>query len=368
LYAEAGELNLSGILTRFNNNIIIPLYVFNSAALNRILIIQTAFIGDVILATPVAEKLHHAFPGAKIDFLVKKGNQMLFENHPFINTYIYWNKDESKYQNLRRVIAEVRKNRYDLVVNLHRFFSTGLITVLSKSKRTIGFDKNPLSFLFSKRVKHLINNENNGGHEIDRNLALIEDYGEKKRFMPRLYPSIFDNKKFESYGLTDYICIAPASVWFTKQYPREKWIEFIKNIGESITVCYIGSAQDKEVCREIMNLSEHKNSHNLAGMLTLLETAAIVQHAKMNFVNDSAPMHIASATNAPVTAIYCSTLPAFGFGPLSDVSFVVETDVQLDCKPCGIHGFDACPEKHFKCALAIDTKKLLDILHDCLNA
>jgi heptosyltransferase-2 len=88
----------------------------------------------------------------------------------------------------------------------------------------------------------------------------------------------------------------------------------------------------------------------------------------MNYVNDSAPMHIASAVNAPVTAIYCSTVPAFGFGPLSDVSFIVETDEKLACKPCGIHGLESCPEKHFKCALTIDTKKLLDILKDYCHA
>jgi heptosyltransferase-2 len=79
----------------------------------------------------------------------------------------------------------------------------------------------------------------------------------------------------------------------------------------------------------------------------------------MNYVNDSAPLHLASAVNASVTAIFCSTVPDFGFGPLSDKSRVVETQEKLDCRPCGLHGFKACPEGHFKCATAIKTEQLL---------
>lgn len=74
----------------------------------------------------------------------------------------------------------------------------------------------------------------------------------------------------------------------------------------------------------------------------------------MNYVNDSAPMHLCSAVNAPVTAIYCSTIPEFGFGPLSDNSHILQTKEKLSCRPCGLHGFKSCPEKHFKCAWGIE--------------
>ena len=84
-----------------------------------------------------------------------------------------------------------------------------------------------------------------------------------------------------------------------------------------------------------------------------------MQNAKMNYVNDSAPMHLASAMNAPVTAIFCSTVTWFGYTPLSDKSFVVEKDEALYCRPCTTHGRRVCPEKHFKCALDIKTEQLL---------
>jgi ADP-heptose:LPS heptosyltransferase len=78
----------------------------------------------------------------------------------------------------------------------------------------------------------------------------------------------------------------------------------------------------------------------------------------MNFTNDSAPMHLASAVDAPVTVVYCSTVPGFGFGPLSSDSCVVEIEKPLYCRPCGLHGLKACPEHHFRCALEIPANRL----------
>ena len=100
----------------------------------------------------------------------------------------------------------------------------------------------------------------------------------------------------------------------------------------------------------------------LAGQLSFLQSAALMEQASMNYVNDSAPMHFASAVNAPVTAVYCSTIPAFGFGPLSDEKFIVEIKEPLDCRPCGLHGYRACPRGHFNCAYKIEDSQLLQTL------
>jgi heptosyltransferase-2 len=87
-----------------------------------------------------------------------------------------------------------------------------------------------------------------------------------------------------------------------------------------------------------------------------------MKDAAMNYVNDSAPMHFASAVNAPVTAVYCSTIPSFGFGPLSDIKYIVEIKEPLDCRPCGLHGYKACPRGHFHCAWHITDDQLLATL------
>jgi heptosyltransferase-2 len=121
----------------------------------------------------------------------------------------------------------------------------------------------------------------------------------------------------------------------------------------------LGAASDKTLCSEIINTLPDHFAKNLSGELSFLQSAALMKTAEMNYVNDSAPMHIASAMNAPVTAVFCSTVTWFGYWPLSDKSFVVERTEPLYCRPCTSHGKRLCPEKHFKCALDINKDQLL---------
>jgi len=326
--------------------------------MKKVLIIQTAFIGDVILATSLIEKIHSFYKDIKIDFLLRKGNESLLIGNPNINNIIIWNKKGSKYIELLKTIMTVRKNKYDTVVNLQRFASTGLITIFSKSKRKIGFNKNPLSFLYNIKVKHEIDNNK---HEIERNQKLIETITDTTAVKPKLYPSANDYNKVEKY-ITNHITISPTSVWFTKQFPAKKWIEFINDVPENYTIYLLGGKNDFEACENIINNSNHTGCKNLAGELSLLQSAALMKSAKMNYVNDSAPLHLCSAMNAPVCAIFCSTAPKFGFSPLSDTNTIVEIKENLVCKPCGIHGKRACKEVHFNCANMINISDLRNSL------
>jgi ADP-heptose:LPS heptosyltransferase len=321
-------------------------------SMKKILIIQTAFIGDVILATPVVEKLHRFFPEASIDFLLRKGNESLLTGHPYISEIIVWNKKENKINNLFKIISKIKNSQYDLLVNIHRFASSGLVAFLSRAKIKCGFDKNPFSLCYDIRINHRVGNH---VHETARNLSLIEPITDSSPEKPRLYPSSEDavtvrNYTHEENKIKQYITIAPASVWFTKQFPIHKWIELINKSDESLIIYLIGASSDTFMCDEIIKGSTNKNIINLAGKLTFLQSAELMKHAVMNYANDSAPLHMASAMNAPVTAIFCSTIPAFGFGPLSDNSSILELQKPLYCRPCGLHGFRRCPEGHFKCA------------------
>ncbi|MFN7013075.1 MAG: glycosyltransferase family 9 protein [Bacteroidia bacterium] len=314
--------------------------------MKKFLIIQTAFIGDAILATAVLEKIHAFYPKNKIDILVRKGNEELFADHPYINECIVWKKSEGKYKSLLSTVKIIRKNQYSHIINLHRFASSGFLTAFSGAKEKIGFDKNPFSFLFTKKIKHQIGN---GKHEIERNQLLIEHLTDTKAAHPKLYPSNDDESKIKNFIIKPFVCISPSSVWFTKQLPKEKWIELISNINSNCTIYLLGGKNDKDYCDEIIKESSSSNTINLCGKLNLLQSAALMQKAEMNFVNDSAPLHLCSATNAPVTAFFCSTVPEFGFGPLSEKSFVVQTLNKLDCRPCGLHGYKNCPKGNFKC-------------------
>jgi ADP-heptose:LPS heptosyltransferase len=325
----------------------------------KILIIQTAFIGDVILATVVIEKLKQYYPEADIDFLVRKGNESLLKDHPHLHEILIWNKKENKNKNLWKIIQQIRQKRYDVVVNLQRFASTGIITAFSKAKNKIGFDKNPFSLFFTKKIPHLIEK---GKHEVERNLSLIAHLTDATKIHPKLYPSVSDFEKINSYQSTPYICIAPTSVWFTKQLGKEQWIAFLNQLEDAVQVYLLGSPQDVEACAFIKDQSTHPRIENLSGKLSLLESAALMKDAIMNYVNDSAPMHLASAMNAPTTVVFCSTIPSFGFGPLSEKSFIVETQTALPCRPCGLHGHKDCPQGHFLCSKNIQVNQLLETL------
>ncbi len=314
----------------------------------KFLIIQTAFIGDVVLATPLIEQLRKHYPEAEIDFLLRKGNETLLTGHPHLRQVLIFDKGNGKFKNLLSLIKVIRKEKYDYVINLQRFMASGILTAFSGARHTIGFSKNPLSFLFSEAGHHSISVQDTGNNEVKRNLSLIEKLTDGSFVRPRLYPSEKDFNKVVPDG--PYVCMAPASVWFTKQFPAAKWIALIAALPVQYTVYLMGGKGDVALCEEIKSKAGSAKVEVLAGQLSFLESAALMKNAHMNFVNDSAPLHFASAMNAPVAAMFCSTIPAFGFGPLSDISFVFQTTEKLDCRPCGLHGKAACPKGHFKCA------------------
>lgn len=313
--------------------------------MHKFLVIQTAFIGDVVLATALVEKLHSRYPTASIDFLLRKGNEGLLANHPFINEVLVWDKQANKTTNLFKIVNKVRSNGYTHVINPHRFASSGLITFLSAAPYKAGFDKNPFSFCYNKKTAHIIAEPYSPHpvHETQRNQNLIADLTDDVAALPKLYPSAEDHNKITPYQNEPYICIAPSSVWFTKQFPVSKWVAMIDVLPKQYKVWLLGGNGDAAMANEIMQTSTNKNIDSLCGKLNFLASAALMKGAAMNYVNDSAPLHFATAVHAPVTAIYCSTVPAFGFWPLQENGRYVEIEEKLYCRPCGLHGHKACP-------------------------
>lgn len=322
--------------------------------MQSILIIQPAFLGDLILSTALVEKLSAHYPDAQIDLLLRKGYQRIIKDHPKIRSLLVFDR-KNKWQSLRKLIPQIRKNKYDLVINSHRHFSAGLLTAFSGAKQKIGFSQNPWSWSFHKKVKHRWDL-----HETHRNHLLIAEITDNQPAKPRLYPSTADQAIKKQFS-TPYITISPASLWATKQLPLEVWADFINQLPRDLEVLLMGGPADQEICQKLASSFQNKNLRVIAGQHSFLEDVVIMQNAKMNYVLDSAPLHICSASNAPVAAIFCSTSPSFGFGPLSDRAYVVETTTSLDCRPCGAHGHKKCPLGHFRCA-QITVEQLLNCL------
>jgi len=322
----------------------------------RYLVIQTAFIGDVILCTPVITELKRLYPDAHIDMVVRKGNESLVANHPDISQLFVWNKKKGKYKSLLQTIRAIRNYKYEEVINLQRYASAGLICRFTKAKHKVGFEKNSFPFIYSRRVPHQIGD---GTHEVERNLSTIAHHkGARAKVRPQICPKEEDKRTVETYKTNRYYCIAPASVWYTKQLPIEKWIELCQYLCKKGIVYIVGGPADQNLGEQLQNAVNHQNLHNLCGELTLLESAALMKDAVMNYVNDSGPMHLASAVNAPTRAFFCSTIPEFGFGPLAEDAKIIETAQELPCRPCGLHGYKACPKGHFKCGTTINIKSI----------
>lgn len=333
------------------------------ASSKTILIIQTAFIGDTILASQFARAVKETYPDSKIHFFLRKGNESVIQGLTSIEKTWIWDKQGGKTRNLFKLIRELRTYQFDMVFNLHRHFNSGLVSALVKSPVKAGFKQNPLSFFYTHKVNHLIPHPQ-GWHEVQRNLELLKTIrpefqivDNSKNYKPELPIQQKNIDKVSSLVSDNYFVIAPASVWFTKAWSEHKYRELTKELSQMGKVYFIGAPDDKSLCDRIReNIS---NTENLCGGLNLLDSAALMKNARRVFVNDSAPLHLASCVNAKTTAIFCSTVPSFGYTPLADESVVVDVGNLLSCRPCGLHGYKACPLGHFKCSEDIEIKAVI---------
>jgi len=244
----------------------------------KILIIQTAFLGDVILATPVIAELKRIFSSTQIDFLLRKGNESLLANNPNLNSVFTLDKSKNKFKSILNLIKQFRNEKYDLVINLHRFGSSGIIASFSGAKKIYGFKKNPFSFLYTKKFEHSIGTNK---HEVERNLSVIQEFGAINKRRPELFPSKEDYDIASQIMNPPYYCMAPASVWQTKQLPKEKWVQLIDFYNKIGTVYILGGKGDQEFCEDIITASKAKTSINLAGQLNLLESAALMSKSQI---------------------------------------------------------------------------------------
>ncbi len=334
----------------------------NDASSKTILIIQTAFIGDTILASHFARAVKDLYPNSKIHFFLRKGNESVIQGLPTIEKTWVWDKAGGKTKNLMKLISELREIKFDMVFNLHRHFNSGLVSAMMKSPFKAGFKQNPLSMFYTRKVNHQIPDPR-GWHEVQRNLELIPGYkisDNSKIYKPELPIQQKNIDKVSGFVNDNYFVVAPASVWFTKAWSEHKYRELTTELAKLGKVYFIGAPTDKDLCDRIRK--DIPNTENLCGGLNLLDSASLMKNARRVFVNDSAPLHLASCVNAKTTAIFCSTIPGFGYTPLADDSVVVDVGNELSCRPCGLHGYKECPLKHFKCSEDITIQKVLQTI------
>ena len=254
---------------------------------SNILVIQTAFIGDAILTLPLLQVLHQRYPQSAIDVVVIPRTAELFANHPaIVNIFQYDKRGKDKgIGGLWRLRRTLKQRTYDLIIVPHRSLRSALLMRLLKPAVSIGFDRSAGHRLFKQTVRY-----NPSAHEIDRNLSLLNPLHLPaiSSELPRLYPSVQDVRMVDSimsecglHRFSNLVAVAPGTVWNTKRWPAERYAAVCSQIAsESCAVVLIGGSEDEPLCANVADASRTKNIFNVAGKLSLLQSADMTAGAR----------------------------------------------------------------------------------------
>ena len=314
---------------------------------SKILLVQTAFIGDVILITPLVKAIKSIYPNSELDVMVIPQTAGVLANNPNINKLILFDKRKNKLLSFAKTLVLLKKNKYDLAITPHSSVTTALLLKLANIKIRIGFDRWSASKYLTHKVPHLENK-----HKVDKNLALLKLISDQTfPLQTEMFPTEEMNNKANTVlkGLKEsgdkLIAIAPGSVWFTKKWPTEYYKKLSELlVNNTYAVVLIGSSDENDICNTVM---PNRKSINLAGKLSLLESAAIISKCDLMVCNDSGALHIANAMQTDVFAFFGPTVQSIGYFPFGKNDFVFE--IEMECRPCGSHGGNTCPLKHHSC-------------------
>lgn len=335
--------------------------------IKRILVVQTAFIGDVILITPLIKATKELYPEAVIDALVVPAASKLLQNNPHLHRVLSYPKRLSPLKSMLQVVAMLKKERYDLAISPHSSARTHLLLYLSRIPIRVGFDRGNLPFLLTLKTPHP-----RGIHKIAKNLSLLKLLSNREFSMQsELFPGAEDYLKakelLQPLINKRIIALAPGSVWATKCWPLEYYTQLALGLlQQGFALVLIGGREDKPRCDELQNKLNHQNLLNLAGTTDLLQSAAIIQACEAMICNDSGALHLANAMQTRVFAFFGPTVQRIGYYPFREGDKVFETE--LPCRPCSSHGPQKCPLKHHNCMRLINPEQVLTTILDTLGA
>ena len=322
------------------------------------LVVQTAFLGDVVLTTPLLTAL--ASRHGRLDVVTTPAAAALLEGHPAVRRVLPYDKHgaDRGVRGLARMAAALRAERYDVAYLPHRSLRTAVLARLARIPRRVGFDDG-WPWLYTD-----VHRRARRGHEIDRLLALAD--ADVRHAQPTLHIPIADRVATEGFlreqGVREpFVALAPGSIWGTKRWPY--YGELAGRLGQRMDVVAVGGPEDAELGEEIVRAVAGGGGRwravNACGKLTLRQSAEAIRRSAVLVTNDSAPLHLAQAVETPTVAIFGSTVPAFGFGPRGPRDQVVELE-GLECRPCSAHGPRSCPLGHHRCmkSLTVD-----DVFH-----
>ncbi len=341
----------------------------------KILIIRFSSLGDVLLTTPLIRLLREKYPKAQIDFLVRKEYSQVVHYNPHLSKILEFDVREG-FKGLKKLKNEIWHYKYHVILDLQRNLRSGYLTfgrVINKLSHTdiLKVRKNQIiRFILVKWKLNLYKKMYNRIIPVwekyvrtAQKLEIVPDEGKLELF-PSEDAQIQADQFLKNLPAGDWhLIIAPGAKHVTKRWPIDYFTDLIHQLYKSykIKTLLIGGEQDNEVIEDILRGIPNGIALSTAGKLTLLETAVIIKKSKLVISNDSGLMHVASAFNRPLIAIFGSTVEEFGFFPNNPNAIAIENK-GLYCRPCSHIGRTSCPEKHFKCMMEIKPKKILDLI------
>jgi len=319
------------------------------------LIIQTSFLGDTVLTTPLIAELAKRGP---VDVVTTPASASLLANHPGVRSVIPYDKRNADrgVRGFVRLAGRLRGFRYDAAYLAQGSLRSAALAMAAGVSRRVGFATSAGRPLYTQKVEY-----REDLHHAARLLQLARpnETPTAAELRPRLYPGIPERGAVDRFlalhdALSDapLVALAPASIWATKSWPY--YADLARELAPRARVVVLGSAEDAplaaRVCAAAVGVARDgaPGAVSAAGVFTLLGSAELIRRCHVLVTNDSAPQHLASAVDTPTLTIFGPTVPAFGFGPLARQSGTIGIDT-LTCRPCDRHGPRRCPLGHWRC-------------------
>ncbi len=327
----------------------------------KILIVRFSSIGDIVITSAVVRCVKKKYPEAEVHFLTKSNFTCLVKHNPNID------KVKKLDKSLFSVAMSLRKEKYDLVIDLHKNLRTSILKLIL-GVESVDYDKLNLQKWLTVRTgknflpdNHIVKRYFDG---IKKTGITYDDKGLDFYYNQESEDFVDDILRKENVS-KPYLAVTVGAKFATKAMPLEKMKSILEKIDCDIVL--IGGNEDRDKALEVCSLLPDKKIFNACGRFTLEQSAVIVDKSAVVLANDTGFMHIASAFKKPLISVWGSTVPNFGMYPLYPKDkihlFEIEEVSGLKCRPCSKIGFDACPKGHFKCMNLLNEKRIAGFIN-----